>query len=468
LIVEILEFLFLVVTALIITYVVRHYLFTITILRNQHRKLEKPAADDNAHYEPSVSILIPARNEEQVIGRLLHRITELTYPKEKMQVIVINDGSSDNTGRIADEYAKMHNYFTIVHRKGETAGRGKASALNAGLNLAEGEIIICFDADYYPQEDILEKLTREFSDPRVGAVQGRVTVLNEPLNMVTRLVALERIGGYLIDQQARDSLGLIPQFGGTVGGLRRSLLERMGGWDESVLAEDMDLTFRVYLAGYKVRYINEAECYEEAVESWRDYRKQRYRWAKGHMQCFFKHWFQVIKSKNLNIREKIDGLLLLNIYFMPVWVLLSWIVGVPLIFSKSFQWLSLPWTVAPIAFYSSVGNFAPFFEVGIGAYLDGRSRAHRLLPLLIFTFLYNIFICTKALTSVLVCKLTGNNNNHWSKTNHTGNGNRYITNCVNSLTHGNCSDSGLESNSVCHAAVRSCVVHVHHAFACVS
>ena len=466
--VEILELLFLLVMSLIITYVVRHYIFTVTVLRNHRRQPEKPAADDNASYEPSVSILIPARNEERVIGRLLQRITELTYPKERFQAIVIDDASSDNTGKIAEGYAAMHSYFKVIRRNGDTGGRGKSSALNAALKHAEGEIIICFDADYYPQEDIIEKLTRDFSDPRVGAVQGRVTVLNEPLNMVTRLVALERIGGYRVDQLARDDLRLIPQFGGTVGGLRRSLLERMGGWDESVLAEDTDLTFRVYLEGYKVRYVNDAECYEEAVESWGDYRKQRYRWAKGHMQCFFKHWFQVVKSKKLSFREKIDGMLLLNVYFMPVWALLSWIVGVPLFFMGSFKWLSLPWAIAPIAFYSSVGNFAPFFEVGIGAYLDGRSRVYRLIPLLVFTFMYNIFICTRALADVLMCKLTGNDNNHWHKTNHTGNGNRYISKGANSLTHGNCFDSEPEPNSLCHDVLRSRLVHLYHAFARVS
>jgi cellulose synthase/poly-beta-1,6-N-acetylglucosamine synthase-like glycosyltransferase len=96
-------------------------------------------------------------------------------------------------------------------------------------------------------------------------------VLNEPQNIVTRLVALERIGGYRVDQEARDSLGLITRFGGTVGGFRRTVLESTGGWDENILAEDADLTFRVYLAGYKVKYVADAECYEETVESWRAY-----------------------------------------------------------------------------------------------------------------------------------------------------------------------------------------------------
>jgi len=406
-------------------YLIRHYVFTITVLKNARRRKNAVKAVNTTH-QLGVSILIPARNEEKVIGRILQRMTELSYPKDKLQIIIIDDASTDNTGKIAEQYSKICSYIKIVHRSEKEGGRGKASALNAGFKHAKGEIILCFDADYYPQKDTLEKLVEVFADQKVGAVQGRVTVLNEPQNMITRLVALERTGGYSVDQQARDNLGLITQFGGTVGGFRRELLESLGGWDESILAEDTDLTFRVYLAGYRVRYVNDAECYEEAVESWRAYWKQRYRWAKGHMQVFLKHWLKVLKSTNLTFKQRIDGLLLLTVYFMPVLVLLSWIVGVPLFFLGPPFWSSIVWAFVPISLYSFVGNFAPFFEVGVGAYLDGRTRAQWLIPLLILTFLYNIPICTKAFADLLMTKISGKNNNNWEKTAHSGNGNCYI------------------------------------------
>jgi cellulose synthase/poly-beta-1,6-N-acetylglucosamine synthase-like glycosyltransferase len=281
--IEALEVLFLLLTAMMIAYLTRHYIFTLTVLRRA-KQTKKPTLL-LTNYKPTVSVLIPARNEEKVIERLLQRMTELTYPKDKLQVIVIDDASSDSTGKIADKYSSQHAFMEVLHRDKTKGGQGKASAMNAGFKQSTGEIILCFDADYYPQKDIVEKLTREFKDPKVGAVQGRVVVLNEPQNMVTRLVALERIGGYRVDQEARDNLGLIAQFGGTVGGFRRSVLESLGGWDESILAEDTDLTFKIYLAGYKVCYVGDAECYEEAVDNWKAYRKQRYRWARGHMQC---------------------------------------------------------------------------------------------------------------------------------------------------------------------------------------
>jgi len=172
--------------------------------------------------------------------------------------------------------------------------------------------------------------------------------------------------------------------------------------------------------------VNEAECYEEAVESWRAYWRQRYRWAKGHMQCFFKHVLNVLRSPILRPKEKIDGLLLLNVYFMPVLVLFSWIIGIPLFLVQPQQWFSPLWAIIPISLYSFVGNFAPFFEVGAGVYLDGRTRAHWLLSVLIFTFLYNMSICTKAFVDLVVAAIFRKDCNHWAKTFHSGNGNGYV------------------------------------------
>lgn len=137
--------------ALITAYLVRHYIFTLTVLR----KIKKHRTDALAailNYEPTVSILIPAHNEENVIERLLQRMTELAYPQDKLQIIVIDDASSDRTGQIAEEYSKRCKHITVLHRGKEDGGRGKASALNFGLKHATGEIVLCFDADYYPQK----------------------------------------------------------------------------------------------------------------------------------------------------------------------------------------------------------------------------------------------------------------------------------------------------------------------------
>jgi len=414
------------VISLISIYLARHYIFTLTVLFLPHHKTTPHHKSQNHNF--SVSVLIPALDEEKVIGRILQRMTELTYPKEKLQIIVIDDASKDQTFEIAQRFAEKYNFINVVHRNFVNGRIGKADALNEGLKHATGELVFCFDADYYPQLDILEKLTAPFTDPKIGAVQGRVTVLNEPCSLITRLVTLERTGGYQINQQARDKLGLIPQFGGTVGGFRRSLLVSIGGWDTTILAEDTDLTFRTYIAGYKVRYINDAECYEEAVEGWRSYWHQRSRWAKGHMQCAFKHLLPFLKCKGIRLREKIDGLLLLTIYFVPLLIILSWILNTILFFTDTFNQPTFLNVAMLLTIYGTLGGLAPFFEVGIGAYLDQRGRALWLIPLLILLIPLNIAICFKALLDICSSKIEGNNNHKWIKTCHNGNGNCYIIN----------------------------------------
>lgn len=414
----ILYFTFMLLVMVMLLYLVRHYVFSFTALYKQ--KGQTHYTLQALSYRPTVSILIPAWNEERVLGRLLHRIAQFTYPKDKIEVIVIDDASSDNTGRIAEEFSKVYHYFRVVHRDSSVGGKGKSNALNEGLKHAKSEILICFDADYFPQIDIIEKLTAYFVDPEVGAVQGRITVLNENATLVSRLVALERIGGYRVDQLARDDLGLIPQYGGTVGGFRRDLIDFLGGWDPMVLAEDTDLTFRVYLAGFKVRYVNEAECYEEAVENWRSYWHQRHRWAKGHMQCFFKHLLPLLRSRNLRMREKVDGLLLLNVYFVPLFVSLSWLLGAAIFFVWPTSWFESVWTLLPVFVYSSVGNFALFFEVGIGIYLDRRTRISWLIPVLLLSFAFNTVICFRAFVDLIFSKIVDNNVHRWTKTLHNG------------------------------------------------
>jgi len=409
---------FTVLVGIISVYIARHYLFTVTAL---YPKNTPPLVDYcNVFYEPKVSVLIPARDEEHVIERILQRMTELTYPKDKFEVIVIDDASKDQTAKNAKRFAKHYDFIHFVQRSQQEGGKGKPAALNCVLKFVTGEIIYCFDADYYPQRNIIEKLTESFKNPKVGAVQGRVTVLNEPDSIITRLVALERTGGYRVDQFARNELDLIPQYGGTVGGFRRTLIEQLGGWDPDVLAEDTDLTFRIYLAGFTIKYLDYAECYEEAVATWSSYWQQRVRWSTGHMQCAFRYMTDVLKSKNLRLRQKIDGFLLLNIYFLPLLAVLAWILGAFLFFFYPTENLELLWMITPLCFYSSVGNFAPFFEVGIGAYLDGRDRICWLIPLLFVTFMFNVLICSKAFVDLCTRKISGKKGHAWNKTVHNG------------------------------------------------
>jgi cellulose synthase/poly-beta-1,6-N-acetylglucosamine synthase-like glycosyltransferase len=159
--IEFLNLVFVFLTSIIILYLIRHYIFTLTVLRKS--KLNHVSNSDSVlKFEPTVTILIPAHNEENVIGKILDKMTKLSYPKNKLQVILIDDASSDDTGKIADQYAKSYGFIRVLHRDATIGGKGKAGALNAGLRTSKGEIVLCFDADYLPNNDIVRKLVEKF------------------------------------------------------------------------------------------------------------------------------------------------------------------------------------------------------------------------------------------------------------------------------------------------------------------
>jgi cellulose synthase/poly-beta-1,6-N-acetylglucosamine synthase-like glycosyltransferase len=255
---------FFAVASVMLVYLLRHYVFTaIALIYGMHSK----SAFKRSKWEPSVSVVVPAHNEEAVIGRLLEIVAKFTYAKNKLQVVVVDDVSVDQTGEIIDDFASKYPFVKAIHRRSAT---GKAAALNEALNYVTGEIGYFFDADYIPEYNFVEKSNEPFRDPEVGLVQTNVRVYNDD-KLVSKVVSLERLGGFRVNQLARDILGLVPQFGGTAGGARCSLLRSVGGFDESVLAEDTDLTFRILFAGFKVRYLHGVGSFEEAVDGWRDY-----------------------------------------------------------------------------------------------------------------------------------------------------------------------------------------------------
>ncbi|MGQ9640635.1 MAG: glycosyltransferase [Candidatus Bathycorpusculaceae bacterium] len=396
-----------------IVYLIRHYVFTGIVLL--YGRESKRFLNGEGNCSSVVSVVVPAHNEEKVIGRLLSRICEFTYPKDKLQVIVVDDGSIDATGKIIDNYAQKYGFIIALHRKSDF---GKAAALNDALKHARGEFVYFFDADYVPDVDFIERMNCAFYDLKVGAVQGYIDVLNLR-KRVSNVVCLERLGGFRVDQLARDILGLVPQFGGTAGGVRRSVLEQLGGFDNYVLAEDTDLTFRVCLAGYRVRYLLDIGSCEEAVEGWLSYWRQRSRWAKGHMQCAFKHFLPVLRSKSLSFREKLDGLLLLFVYFVPVLIGLGWFLGF-LRFMLGYGLEGGRTVLVLTVVYFVSGNVAPLCEVIVGAVLDGRWLLCRFIPLLFVAFFLNVFICTKAFIEILFWRLCGKSRLRWDKTVHKG------------------------------------------------
>ncbi|MFZ2994731.1 glycosyltransferase [Sphingobium sp.] len=233
-------------------------------------------------YQPSVSVIIPAYNEERVIEASVRLVLASDYPD--LQVIVADDGSKDGTSAIVTQaFADDPRVTLLTLHNG-----GKASALNRALTHAKGDVIIALDADTQFEAHTIRRLARWFADPAIGAVAGDARVGNR-VNLVTRWQAIEYITAQNLERKALagfDAMTVVP---GAVGAWRRAALDDVGGYPEDTLAEDQDLTIAIQRADWRVTYDPQAVAWTEAPEGFRALAKQRYRWAFGTLQCLWKH-----------------------------------------------------------------------------------------------------------------------------------------------------------------------------------
>lgn len=370
----------------LVVYFVRHFVFAMNRVYGEQRLYYQDILDSDL---PFLSILIPMHNEESVARNILDALAGSDYPKGRFELIPIDDHSDDGTWGILCDYAAR--YSSIKPLRRTTGDRGKQNALNDAIRVTAGEIVLVFDADYLPPRGVLRDIAVCFSDPEVGAVMGRVVPVNTSRNLLTRILDIERSGGYQVDQQARHNLRLIAQYGGTVGGFRKKLLHACGGFDPRIITEDTELTFKLYVNGWKVAYANRVECYEEVPERWVTRSRQIRRWARGHTQVMFRYFIPVIRSRFLTAREKIDGILLLSIYAVPAMLLLGIADSLALFFLGEINLLSGLLPILLTVTCNTFGNFAPFFQIGIASFLDGSGQRIRLLPFLIFNFLFSLW-----------------------------------------------------------------------------
>ena len=249
----------------------------------QHMETGATEIPNGMDYSP-VSIIVPAYNEGRVIEAALESLLELDYPH--YEIIVIDDGSTDDTlanaSRLAGEYG--HCRVKVSTKK----NGGKASALNAGLAMAEYPIVLCMDADARLEPQTIKAAMPHFLDPSVGAVAGNVKVVNR-VNVWTRLQALEYIEGLNMARRAQGFLNAVNIVPGPVGFFRRDVLIALGGYDIDTFAEDTDLTLKLLTAGWKIQYEPQAIAWTEAPERLIDLIQQRYRWTRGILQALGKH-----------------------------------------------------------------------------------------------------------------------------------------------------------------------------------
>lgn len=296
----ILDFLFLLSVSVIWMMILYQLILTIFGYRYRYHTeiISKEIEETDDHLKP-VTILIPARNEALVIEKTLKGMFSLDYPKNKLEVIVINDGSTDQTKSIVDKFASKDNRIRPIHLPIVPQGRGKAHALNIGLKNACHELIAVYDADNNPEPSALKQLVLHLlSDEKLGGVIGKFRTLNKNKNPLTRFINIETLSFQWILQAGRYQAFKIAILPGTNCLIRRDVLESCHGWDEAAVTEDSELSVRIYQKGWRLKFVPSAVTWEQEPEKIRVWTRQRTRWVRGNNYVIRKFLKDAISMKN--------------------------------------------------------------------------------------------------------------------------------------------------------------------------
>ena len=313
--IEGLGYLYTVVLAGLSIYAVHVLLLIILFLR--HRRDPQPVAPPLARTEhPTVTVQIPLRNERYVVRRVLHAVAALDWPQDRLDVQVLDDSddaTTDITRHVARELRQRGLNVHVLHRR-HPEGH-KAGALAAGLREAHGDFIAIFDADFCPEPEFLRQTIPHFvNDPQIGMVQARWGHLNAEYSPITRAQALLMDAHFTVEHIARNRSGLLMNFNGTAGVWRRRAIIDAGGWQSDTVAEDLDLSYRAQLRGWKARYLPDVVAPAELPPLVAAFKRQQYRWAKGATQVLRKLAGPILRSRRLTGAQKLMALLHLSGY----------------------------------------------------------------------------------------------------------------------------------------------------------
>lgn len=251
---------------------------------------------------PTVAVFIPSHNEEVVIEQTLKAMSRLYYPKDKLQVIVISDNCSDRTSEIAQTFADRFPFIRVIETRPPNKGIGKSSALNEAMSQTKSDLIAVYDADNTPERMAIWYLVMGIlNDPKSGAIVGKFRVINAKNTWLTRFINIETICFQWMAQAGRWSWFKVATIPGTNFIIRRDLMERLGGWDVKAMAEDTELTIRVYDLGYHIRFFPKAITWEQEPETLKVWWNQRLRWARGNQYVVLKFMSQIFKLKRKRI-----------------------------------------------------------------------------------------------------------------------------------------------------------------------
>ena len=287
-------------------------------IRGKRKQLAVPSTNEVVEF-PKFSLIVPTKNEETVIRRCLDGILNIDYPKDKMQIIVVDGNSSDDTCKICSEFSKKYpDNFKVICEK---TAKGKPAALNLALPYLTGEIVGTFDADSLPERDVLAKVVSYFNDEKVMALQGRTTSINEKTNALTRVIAMEEKAWFQALLTGREKLELFVPLTGSCQFVRRNIVEELGGWDENSLTEDVEFALRLVEKNHIIKYAPDVCSGQETPSTIGPLFKQRVRWYRGYMETAIKYGRLL---DNLNKRT-IDAEISMAGPFMMVVSLLSYI-----------------------------------------------------------------------------------------------------------------------------------------------
>jgi cellulose synthase/poly-beta-1,6-N-acetylglucosamine synthase-like glycosyltransferase len=327
----------------------------------KYRKNYRPDPPRRFSELPCVTVQLPVFNEQFVIDRLIEAVCAMEYPREKLEIQVLDD-STDETQQVAsaivDRYRALGHNIVYIHRTNREGF--KAGALDNGLHIAKGEYIAIFDADFVPPQDWLMRVIHHFAEPEIGMVQTRWTHLNRNYSMLTQIEAILLDGHFVLEHGARDRAGEFFNFNGTAGMWRREAISDGGGWQHDTLTEDTDLSYRSQMAGWKFKYLPDIECPSELPIEMTAFKTQQARWAKGLIQTSIKILPRVWRSK-APMRVKIEAVyhLTANLSY-PLMVIMSALL-IPAMICRFYQgWFQMLLIDFPL-FTASSFSIAVFY-----------------------------------------------------------------------------------------------------------
>jgi cellulose synthase/poly-beta-1,6-N-acetylglucosamine synthase-like glycosyltransferase len=332
---------------------------------------------------PIVTIQLPLFNESTVATRLLDAVAGIDYPRDKLEIQVLDDSTDETQGLVRAHVALLRERgveAVYVHRTDRVGY--KAGALDAGLRVARGSLIAIFDADFIPQPDFVRAIVGHFRDPEVGMVQTRWGHLNRGASILTQVQALMLDGHHLVENRARFGAGLLFNFSGTGGMWRRDAIIAAGGWQHDTLTEDLDLSYRAQLAGWKFVYRQDVVSPSELPEDVSALRAQQFRWAKGTVQTARKLMTTLLRS-DLTVAQRIEAFFHLTPHFAyPLMLLLSVLLLPALVLMPATDTVTMLLVDLPLC-VATTGSLAAFYMLAEAS--QGRTRLGALtrLPMLI-------------------------------------------------------------------------------------